>query len=92
MTTKLAATIDGETLELELVEKLRQQALEGDIAAAKFLLVNCFPERWSVNPNPQKPSPLDHIAEASEMVAGSSPPMPTDTTPTIKFHRFRKSG
>ena len=68
----LANCVDAAELEIELVEALRKMAQDGKADAAKFLLVNLWPERWSVNPNPGKPSPLSSDAQPAS--ATPAPP------------------
>ncbi|HEY2838962.1 MAG TPA: hypothetical protein VGJ26_07430 [Pirellulales bacterium] len=56
---------DKDVAEQEIVQKLYDaarglEAAKGvDVAAAKFLLINLWPARWSVSPHPTKPSPFD---------------------------------
>lgn len=67
---------DDDALEPALLGALVAKALEGDVSAIKFALCNLFPDRYALNPNAQKPSPLamrSLVAAVRDMPAEEEP-------------------
>ena len=76
-TRKLFAGQPLEEVEASIAKALLEKAEKGDVAAAKFLLANLFPERWSINPYAGKaPAAADEStpdAQPAAAVPGAPP-------------------
>jgi len=96
--TKLRKAIDGDALEIELVEALRREARLGNVKAAKFLLVNLWPERWAEKPDPGKPGALEPgrrrariTATDADRVVDPSTGLLRSGAPPFRFRLYEKN-